>query len=122
MCSSDLTVQALRERLPASAQLQAWLGPCIGPQAFEVGPEVPREFQANGFDTEAFVRAHVDRPGKWLMSLAGLAHQRLAQLGVRHVAGNDGSEAWCTVGDATRWFSHRRDRVSGRLAALVWRV
>ena len=118
----DNTVQALRERLPASAQLQAWLGPCIGPQAFEVGPEVPREFQANGFDTEAFVRAHVDRPGKWLMSLAGLARQRLAQLGVRHVAGNDGSEAWCTVGDATRWFSHRRDRVSGRLAALVWRV
>jgi YfiH family protein len=118
----DATVQAMRERLPAQAELHAWLGPCIGPQAFEVGEEVPQVFADNGFDIHGLTCPHPDRAGKWLLNLGGLARQRLLRLGVTAVDGNDGSPPWCTVGDSTRWFSHRRDRVSGRLAALIWRV
>ena len=60
--------------------------------------------------------------GKWRADLAGLARQRLAAMGVGQVFGNDGSPAWCTVSQASRFFSHRRDRVSGRLAACIWLV
>ncbi|MDD2927144.1 laccase domain-containing protein, partial [Rhodoferax sp.] len=49
------------------------------------------------------------------------ARQRLATLGVTRVYGNDGSASWCTVTQASQFFSHRRDRVSGRLAVCIWR-
>lgn len=96
----------------------AWLGPCIGPQAFEVGADV----------VEALTRHHPNalqhfapQPnGKWLANLPALARQRLHAAGVAQVFGNDGSPAWCTVGNPSRFFSHRRDRVSGRQAACVW--
>ena len=71
---------------------------------------------------QAFVPA--GRGGKWLADLPLLARQRLARLGVSQVHGNDGTPLWCTVGDASRFFSHRRDAVrlgsSGRMAACVW--
>jgi copper oxidase (laccase) domain-containing protein len=61
---------------------------------------------------------------KWLADLQGLARQRLQALGIRDVHGNDGSPPWCTVGNPSRFFSHRRDRVtlggSGRMAACIW--
>ena len=60
--------------------------------------------------------------GKWLADLALLARQRLQAAGVAQVYGNDGSAPWCTVGNPLRFFSHRRDRVSGRQAAGIWRV
>jgi len=118
----DNTVRALRERVSPRLELRAWLGPSIGPQAFEVGPEVVDAFRANGFDPQGLSHPHPERTGKWLLNLAGLARQRLQQLGVTSIEGNDGSADWCTVSDDTRWFSHRRDRVSGRLAALIWRT
>jgi YfiH family protein len=118
----DNTGRALRERAPPQAELRAWLGPCIGPQVFEVGPEVVEAFVANGFNPLGLSEPHPARAGKYLLNLCGLARQRLQHLGVRWVDGNDGSAAWCTVTDTTRWFSHRRDRVSGRLAALIWRT
>jgi copper oxidase (laccase) domain-containing protein len=52
--------------------------------------------------------------------LPGLARHRLQAAGVRHIFGNDGSTAWCTVNNPSRFFSHRRDRVSGRFAACIW--
>mgnify|MGYP000143742991 CR=1 FL=1 len=58
--------------------------------------------------------------GKWWADLPGLARQRLAALGGSGVYGNDGSAPWCTVGNASRFFSHRRDRISGRQAACIW--
>lgn len=118
----DNTVRALRGRVGADAEIQAWLGPCIGPQAFEVGAEVPQAFAQNGFDIRGLAEVHPERPGKWLLNLAGLARQRLERLGIQTIRGNDGTASWCTVSDPARWFSHRRDRVSGRLAALIWRV
>lgn len=96
----------------------AWLGPCIGPAAFEVGGEVRQAFVANNAQTAACFTALP--AGKWLADLAGLARLRLRAAGVTQVFGNDGSAKWCTVGNASRFFSHRRDRVSGRFAASVW--
>lgn len=116
----DTTMQALRNHLPAQAELQAWLGPCIGPQAFEVGSEVCQAFRDNGFDTAGLSQPRDGHAGKWWLDLAGLARQRLSQWGVSRIQGNDGSPDWCTVRDTRRWFSHRRDRVSGRMAALIW--
>lgn len=96
----------------------AWLGPCIGPSAFEVGDEVRAAFVEAHPDTAAFFAAHT--AGKWWADLPGLARYRLHAAGVRHIFGNDGSTAWCTVNNPSRFFSHRRDRVSGRFAACIW--
>jgi polyphenol oxidase len=98
--------------------VMAWLGPCIGPAAFEVGPEVKAAFEAQDTEASSYFKPH--RESKWLADLPGLARRRLAIAGVTRVYGNDGSRAWCTVSNASTFFSHRRDRVSGRLAASVW--
>ena len=58
--------------------------------------------------------------GKWLADLAGLARMRLSRMGVTEVFGNDSSEAWCTFSQPSKFFSFRRDGVTGRLAAAVW--
>jgi polyphenol oxidase len=96
----------------------AWLGPCIGPTAFEVGPEVRAAFVDADPGAQACFRAHAG--GKYLADLQALARRRLAALGITEISGNDGGGAWCTVTQASRFFSHRRDRVSGRFAASVW--
>lgn len=97
----------------------AWLGPCIGPTAFEVGGEVRDIFVANDPAAESmFTPASGD---KWLANLAGLARQRLLKRGVVAIYGNNGSEAWCTVNQPSRFFSYRRDGITGRFAASVWR-
>ena len=96
----------------------AWLGPCIGPQAFEVGPEVKAAFEAFDAGAAACFKAHTQ--GKWLADLPGLARRRLRALGITRIFGNDGSADWCTASNPSRFFSHRRDRVSGRFAASVW--
>jgi len=101
-----------------ATEIMAWLGPCIGPTAFEVGDEVRQVFAA--VDRQAVQCFNALGPGKWLADLAGLARLRLRALGVDHIYGNDSAAAWCTVGNASRFFSHRRDRVSGRFAASIW--
>ena len=116
-------VHALWQALPstpsaAAARTIAWLGPCIGPQAFEVGAEVRQAFVAQHPESSVLFRPHA--PGKWLADLQGLARLRLSALGITQVYGNDGSPAWCSAGNPSRFFSHRRDRVSGRFAACVW--
>ena len=59
-------------------------------------------------------------PGKWMADLQGLARQRLQRIGLSAIYGNDGSHSWCTVSNPSRFFSHRRDGVSGRFAACIW--
>jgi polyphenol oxidase len=116
----------LREHVAAKASqvpILAWLGPCIGPTVFEVGAEVRAAFvAAHSADAQHF--AALPQPGKYLANLPALARARLRRAGVpaQHIYGNDGSPAWCTVGNADQYFSHRRDGVSGRMAACVWRV
>jgi polyphenol oxidase len=99
-----------------------WLGPCIGRLVFEVGAEVRTAFCSA--DPLAGTHFRSLGRGKYLADLAGLARQRLGGLGLNRLFGNDSSPAWCTVGNPSRFFSHRRDAValggSGRLAACVW--
>lgn len=103
----------------AAPDVLAWLGPCIGPQAFEVGDEVHVAFtQGNALAADFFWK---QPSGKWLADLAGLARLRLRSLGITQMYGNDSSAAWCTVGNPSRFFSHRRDRISGRFCASIWR-
>jgi YfiH family protein len=104
-----------------SPRVIAWLGPCIGPEAFEVGAEVKAAFEAHASEAAACFKP-AGAPGKWLADLPALARQRLRAAGVASVHGNDGGNAWCTVANPSRFFSHRRDGVSGRFAALVWKA
>ncbi len=101
-------------------EVLAWLGPCIGPEAFEVGPEVREAFVAQQPLAARHFRPH--GAGKFLADLPALARLSLQTLGVQQIYGNDGSPPWCTVGNPSRFFSHRRDGVSGRFAACIWRV
>jgi polyphenol oxidase len=113
-------VEATVAKLAAPARIVAWLGPCIGPRAFEVGDEVKQAFVAHDAGAAQCFCPRGD--GKWLADLPALARRRLRALGVARIHGNDGSDAWCTVSNASRFFSHRRDRISGRFAASIWRA
>ena len=108
----------------------AWMGPCIGPAAFEVGAEVKAAFEAAQPDA---ARCFVDvGAGKFLANLPALARLRLHALGITQVYGNDGTAPWCTVSNPLRFFSHRRDAgvggrgfgngfaTTGRMAACIW--
>ncbi|MGY6155289.1 peptidoglycan editing factor PgeF [Paraburkholderia graminis] len=101
--------------------LHAYLGPCIGPQSFEVGPDVRDAFLDGAEASErdatasAFV-AHPQNDGKYLADLPALARLRLQRLGVTRVVGGD----MCTVSERERFYSYRRDRETGRMAALIW--
>ncbi len=97
----------------------AWLGPCVGPRAFEVGDEVRAAFESQDAASADCFRS-TGATGKWWADLPMLARRRLRSAGVRSIHGNDGDDAWCTVRNPSRFFSHRRDRVTGRFAACVW--
>lgn len=98
-----------------SSSLMAWLGPAIGPEAFEVGDDVRGAFLARDAAAAPAFRRATAR-GKWHADLYSLARRRLATAGVAHVFGG----GFCTVSEPQRFFSHRRDRVTGRMASLVW--
>lgn len=118
----EQTAQRVAElaAVPASA-LHAYLGPSIGPEAFEVGPDVRDAFMNGVGDVQrdatasAFVE-HPHNPGKYLADLPALARLRLQALGVTRIVGGD----LCTVTLRDRFYSYRRDRVTGRMAALIW--
>jgi len=109
---------ALMDKAPVATELIAWLGPCIGPQAFEVGDEVRAAFGAT--DAASLDCFKPKGPGKWWADLPRLARQRLQRLGITQIFGNDGQPDWCTVSQPSRFFSYRRDGVTGRLAACIW--
>jgi YfiH family protein len=108
------------EYAQAAPKIIAWLGPCIGPQQFEVGDEVRAAFVQGAGQSAACFQPH--SPGKWRADLPALARQRLLAAGVEAVYGNDGSSPWCTVTNPLRFFSYRRDRISGRQAACIYLV
>jgi len=115
---------ACAQRSDAPAHTLAWIGPCIGQAAFEVGDEV-RIALCQGHPEAARHFQPGRSPGKWQADLAGLARQRLQALGVTALYGNDSSARWCTVSNPSAFFSHRRDAArlgsSGRFAACIWR-
>lgn len=106
----EATVAAMAVPAP---DLMAWLGPAIGPEAFEVGGEVRAVFLADDGAAAAAFRPSGD---KWLGDLYALARLRLARLGLTRVFGG----GLCTYGDRERFFSYRRDGATGRMATLVW--
>ena len=120
----EQTVQAMCEKAGiAPAQLRVWLGPCIGPDAFEVGDDVRVAFteQGDASVAERCFKPHPTHAQKWLADLAGLARWRLQALGVHSVSGNDSTPEWCTVTQRSRLFSFRRDGMTGRFAVCIWR-
>lgn len=111
---------ALCEAAPCEPRdLVAWLGPCIGPDAFEVGADVLAAFGVTPSPAPGArfrYQPRADGSPRWRADLAGLARDRLGALGVSRVGGGH----WCTVQDRSRFFSFRRDGVTGRMAAAVW--
>ena len=112
----EATVRALCEAAACKpGDLSAWLGPCIGPRQFEVGADVLDAF-GPGAAAHFTARARPDGSPRWLADLPALACDRLRAAGVDRLSGG----AWCTVEDASKFFSFRRDRVTGRMAAAVF--
>ena len=123
LAAGVLQATALAVRAAAGeGELMAWLGPCIGPKSFEVGAEVCEAFV--NVDPDAVAHFWPNGEGKYLADLPALARRALQAAGISDVHGNDGSEAWCTFADASRFFSHRRDAArlgsTGRMAASIW--
>ncbi len=107
----EATVAAMR--VPG-AEILAWLGPAIGPEAFEVGDEVRDAFISLASPAQPAFRPH--GPGKWLADIYLLARHRLQGCGVTAISGGD----YCTYRDAARFYSYRRDGRTGRMASLIW--
>jgi polyphenol oxidase len=116
----EATVAALCEATSCGPQqIHAWLGACIGPTQFEVGADVLAAFGVSASTGAAsFVARGQSHPNKWLANLPQLARDRLRAAGVEHISGG----TWCTASDASRFFSYRRDGVTGRMVAVVWRA
>ncbi|AMC36864.1 peptidoglycan editing factor PgeF [Janthinobacterium sp. B9-8] len=114
LCSGVIEATITQMQVPSDT-LMAWLGPAIGPNAFEVGEEVRTAFMAH--DSTAINAFRPSRNnGKWLVDIYLLAKQRLQACGVHAIYGGD----YCTVTDSDRFFSYRRDQRTGRMASLIW--
>lgn len=107
----EATVASMRVPGPS---LLAWLGPAIGPAAFEVGAEVRAQFVSDDARADGAFLPHGE--GKWLCDLYALARLRLARLGIERIGGG----GFCTASDRDRFFSYRRDGSTGRMATLIW--
>jgi YfiH family protein len=107
---------AARALSPHSRRWHAWLGPAIGQSAFEVGEEVRAAF-LHGDRQAATCFLEGGRPGKWHADLAGLARRRLLRAGLDRII----EEQACTHRDAERFYSYRRDGLTGRFGSFIWR-
>jgi len=96
--------------------LYVWLGPAIGPEAFEVGGEVRDQFVEVQAQADQAFTPVVASSGKYLADIYKLARQRLSSVGVSFVSGGE----YCTYTDSERFYSYRRDGVTGRMASLIW--
>lgn len=98
----------------APGRLLAWLGPAIGPGAYEIGSEVRDAFLAR--DARAESAFTPTRPGHWNLDLYAVARQRLAAMGVTRVFGG----GFCTASTPSLFYSYRKDKTAERMAALIW--
>lgn len=111
----DGVLEATVATFPVAAGVLAWMGPAIGPDAFEVGEEVRAAFLAHDAAAVPHFRPSPNA-GRWLADLYGLARLRLEKAGVAQVAGG----GLCTFSDGARFFSYRRDGRTGRMASVIW--
>jgi YfiH family protein len=113
------TIQAMLALSPkvSPQDIAVWMGPAIGPTAFEVGEDVLQAFagQSKATLSSAF-RPIIGKPGKYLADLYALARDRLASLGIEQIDGGN----FCTFSDQDHFFSYRRDKTTGRFASLIW--
>jgi polyphenol oxidase len=110
----DGVIEATIEAMAVNSHtLMAWLGPAIGPEAFEVGEEVRAQFMEKDQQAASAFKLHGNQ---YLADLYQLARQRLNNAGVIQINGG----GLCTYTDASRFFSYRRDGVTGRMATLIW--
>ncbi len=116
----EATVAALCEAASCQPrQVCVWLGACIGPTQFEVGADVLTAFRVSASrGSPNFVPRDSTHPNKWWANLPQLARERLLAVGIQHISGG----TWCTASDASRFFSYRRDGVTGRMVAVIWRT
>ena len=112
------TIGAMRQA--GAGEITAWLGPAIGPQQFEVGPDVLEGFLGGAHESAAALRAafsdYPGRPGKYLADIYALARVFLESAEVTRIHGG----TYCTASDAARFYSYRRDQITGRQASLIW--
>ena len=113
LCSGVIE-QALRAMERPPQALLAYLGPAIGPEAYEVGAELRQAFVAA--DAESAAAFAPGKPGKFYADLYALARRRLARSGVARVYGG----GYCTYTERERFYSYRRDGATGRMASLIW--
>ena len=115
----ETAVRKMLNNLDASpaSELLVWLGPAIGPNAFEVGHEVRTQFIQRDSEAECAFKPYGE---KWLCDIYMLAKQRLMRMGVTQIYGGSINENFCTYTDEARFFSYRRDNVTGRMASLIW--
>lgn len=114
LCDGVLEATLAKFESPTT-DIYAYLGPAIGPEAFEVGAEVRAAFIAQDAEAESCFKDIGG--GKFLADIFALARQRLARAGIKHCFGDN----ICTYSNPADYFSYRRDRVTGRMAALIWR-
>ncbi len=105
-----------RMRAAGANDILAWLGPAIGPQHFEVGADVLDAFVQVSVQNASAFQARDGQPGKYLADIYQLARNALQRVSVTRVSGGE----YCTVADP-RFYSYRRDRITGRMASLIWR-
>jgi YfiH family protein len=108
------TIRRMRDA--GAGDILAWLGPAIGPGRFEVGQDVYDAFTAHQPEAADAFKPIPGMQGKYLADIYLLARQRLATQGVTRISGG----GFCTVSDAVRFYSFRRDRITGRMASLIW--
>jgi len=116
LCDGVIEAAVHEMAVPASEVL-AWLGPAIGPQFFEVGDDVRTQFIA--VDPRASL-AFKPHSNKWLCDIYLLAKQRLQSIGVSQIYGATINIEFCTYSEVDRFYSFRRDNVTGRMASLIW--
>jgi YfiH family protein len=110
------TIAAMRSQ--GAQEITAWLGPAIGPTRFEVGQDVLDSFLAHlpADEVRPHFAAYPGRPGKFLADMYALARRMLERDGVARVHGG----SYCTASECDRFYSYRRDHVTGRQASLIW--
>jgi YfiH family protein len=116
LCDGVIEAAIAKMQVPAK-EILVWLGPAIGPKAFEVGADVKVQFAEKDRQAELAFKPHGD---KWMCNLYVIAKQRLNHMGVTQIYGASVNEEFCTYTDVDRFYSFRRDNITGRMASMIW--